>query len=337
MRSDRLAEPGTIWCLAERVGFEPTCPLLAGKTLSRRPRYDHFGTSPAIDSLSDRIRDSLRYRAIRSSMDRNIIHSSCTALMEQWFNGSITPSSFPSAAKKLAQYHGAIRCHHSPHNSDPVIELGVIEHMQGRTARARLAIARSEDHPSQPRLHDGSGAHRTRFDCNIQSAVVQAVVPQLLSGPAKSEEFGVSSGIVEMDGPIVRARHQAAVLRQNRSHGNFTFVQSALSLAQGQRHKLHELGSVQPGSRHAAILSCPRELYDEFLLMLYCKLRHRVRVSYLAVGAQLFLRSGPHRSSTCLGAPVVARHPAQLKLRTSHDLPAILSWLLGARILLDWR
>jgi hypothetical protein len=33
--------------LAERVGFEPTCPLLAGKTLSRRPRYDHFGTSPS--------------------------------------------------------------------------------------------------------------------------------------------------------------------------------------------------------------------------------------------------------------------------------------------------
>jgi hypothetical protein len=31
--------------LAERVGFEPTCPL-QGKTLSRRPRYDHFGTSP---------------------------------------------------------------------------------------------------------------------------------------------------------------------------------------------------------------------------------------------------------------------------------------------------
>ncbi len=32
--------------MAERVGFEPTCPLLAGKTLSRRPRYDRFGTSP---------------------------------------------------------------------------------------------------------------------------------------------------------------------------------------------------------------------------------------------------------------------------------------------------
>src|SRR6185295_18594910 len=30
--------------MAERVGFEPTCPL-QDKTLSRRPRYDHFGTS----------------------------------------------------------------------------------------------------------------------------------------------------------------------------------------------------------------------------------------------------------------------------------------------------
>ena len=33
--------------MAERVGFEPTCRL-RDKTLSRRPRYDHFGTSPFI-------------------------------------------------------------------------------------------------------------------------------------------------------------------------------------------------------------------------------------------------------------------------------------------------
>ena len=33
--------------VAERVGFEPTCRL-PDKTLSRRPRYDHFGTSPVV-------------------------------------------------------------------------------------------------------------------------------------------------------------------------------------------------------------------------------------------------------------------------------------------------
>ena len=39
--------------LAERVGFEPTCPV-KGKTLSRRPRYDHFGTSPHNRARFDR-------------------------------------------------------------------------------------------------------------------------------------------------------------------------------------------------------------------------------------------------------------------------------------------
>src|SRR4029450_2898835 len=36
--------------LAEREGFEPPCRL-PGKTLSRRPRYDHFGTSPELAIL----------------------------------------------------------------------------------------------------------------------------------------------------------------------------------------------------------------------------------------------------------------------------------------------
>ena len=38
--------------LAERVGFEPTCRL-PDKTLSRRSRYDHFGTSPQPLSLTN--------------------------------------------------------------------------------------------------------------------------------------------------------------------------------------------------------------------------------------------------------------------------------------------
>ena len=38
---------GLDYGLAERVGFEPTCEL-PRKTLSRRPRYDHFGTSPFV-------------------------------------------------------------------------------------------------------------------------------------------------------------------------------------------------------------------------------------------------------------------------------------------------
>src|SRR5688500_11766289 len=43
--------------MAEREGFEPPCRL-PDKTLSRRPRYDHFGTSPFITTLGGAAADS---------------------------------------------------------------------------------------------------------------------------------------------------------------------------------------------------------------------------------------------------------------------------------------
>ena len=56
--------------LAEREGFEPPCRLL-GKTLSRRPRYDHFGTSPLFGARGRRFAPvasgcSLRLASFRS-------------------------------------------------------------------------------------------------------------------------------------------------------------------------------------------------------------------------------------------------------------------------------
>ena len=47
-------EPGTrhasrLSLVAETVGFEPTC-LSLDKTISSRSRYDHFDTSPSINS-----------------------------------------------------------------------------------------------------------------------------------------------------------------------------------------------------------------------------------------------------------------------------------------------
>jgi hypothetical protein len=59
--------------VAEREGFEPPCRL-PGKTLSRRPRYDHFGTSPFITSLRARWapRCALAVRLRRTSLRRSL-------------------------------------------------------------------------------------------------------------------------------------------------------------------------------------------------------------------------------------------------------------------------
>src|SRR3954452_7305930 len=49
-------------CVAERVGFEPTCRL-PDNTLSRRARYDHFGTSP---QRMERVDGTLKYPPARA-------------------------------------------------------------------------------------------------------------------------------------------------------------------------------------------------------------------------------------------------------------------------------
>ena len=55
--------------MAERVGFEPTCPL-RDKTLSRRPRYDHFGTSPIRQHGTKR---TLEYSVRRTCSRRSLL------------------------------------------------------------------------------------------------------------------------------------------------------------------------------------------------------------------------------------------------------------------------
>ena len=58
-RKKRARQSGLLSNMAEREGFEPPCRL-PGKTLSRRPRYDHFGTSPFLALGAAAPRGSLR-------------------------------------------------------------------------------------------------------------------------------------------------------------------------------------------------------------------------------------------------------------------------------------
>ena len=63
--------------MAEREGFEPPCGL-PRKTLSRRPRYDHFGTSPVVcagGSEDPPLRQHSIIRAAHSVLPRRIPHN----------------------------------------------------------------------------------------------------------------------------------------------------------------------------------------------------------------------------------------------------------------------
>ena len=100
--------------MAERVGFEPTCPLLAGKTLSRRPRYDRFGTSPA-RSMNETRKSKLENRKSKSAnfylCDR------------RYFS--------PPFAEELAQNFCALIRPDAGYNLNLMIHFGVVEDCQG--------------------------------------------------------------------------------------------------------------------------------------------------------------------------------------------------------------
>ena len=95
--------------MAERVGFEPTCRL-RDKTLSRRPRYDHFGTSPL---RQDRFEQKFDYSGVvvatatgkRSRrpthpVDADRPHVTQSAGLPDQFNGRPLPASMMCARSR---------------------------------------------------------------------------------------------------------------------------------------------------------------------------------------------------------------------------------------------
>ncbi len=93
-------------------------------------------------------------------------------------------------------------------------------------------------------MHDGARAHGTRFNCNIQVAPRQAVVPQLPGGAPQRQDFRVRGRIVQVDGPVVGAGYDCALADYDRSHGHFLLPRGPLRFA--KRHP-HESGIVLTG------------------------------------------------------------------------------------------
>jgi hypothetical protein len=100
--------------MAERVGFEPTCPL-QGKTLSRRPRYDHFGTSP-----------------------QSAIRNQQSPISNPQFNLQspiANPQSFilprPPALEKPLDQAAALGLQHAARDVNPVVQRGVLVRAHG--------------------------------------------------------------------------------------------------------------------------------------------------------------------------------------------------------------
>src|SRR5579859_7939857 len=122
-----------------------------------------------------------------------------------------------------------------------MIELRMIQDRKNGTVSARLAVSRPIHHTPKARLNNGSGTHGAGFDCNIESTISKAIVPEFSSRPAQSQDLRVSGGIIQVARAVVRSRDHPSILDDDGAHRDFLLVESAPGLAQSQAHELHVL------------------------------------------------------------------------------------------------
>ena len=111
------------------MGFEPTCPLLAGKTLSRRPRYDRFGTSPRKVEWSKVDGQELGLRTAEILRRPDQIGTPQDDSTMASLRNPLSPSS--PATEKVAQNPCAFFGQHAGNNLNLMINFGVVEDGEG--------------------------------------------------------------------------------------------------------------------------------------------------------------------------------------------------------------
>ena len=138
-------------------------------------------------------------------------------------SGFAAPQFSPSAAEEIAENRSAIARENALDNLDLVIQLRVVENRKGGTTRAGFGIPRAEDDTLQPRVHDSACAHRTGFNCNIQRAAGQAVVPEPARCAPKGQDLRVRRRIFQVDRAVMGARDELTVADEHGADRDFVF------------------------------------------------------------------------------------------------------------------
>src|SRR6185436_2386745 len=154
--------------MAEREGFEPPCRL-PGKTLSRRPRYDHFGTSPLFGARSLRLLADVR--SITLALRRSLRSAHGRAL------GAISFLRATIAEEGLQQVPRFV-LEHAAGDFEPVVERRMRVGLHRRLDRTGFRLRRAVNQPRDARVDHCPDAHLARLDRDIQRRAGQPVIPE---------------------------------------------------------------------------------------------------------------------------------------------------------------
>src|SRR3954470_23944628 len=131
--------------MAEREGFEPPCRL-PDKTLSRRPRYDHFGTSPVGEPSAGR--RTCAVSVLGKGANRSLYPSRIRLRHLR-----LTLARPPLVAEKLLDEVTRLRVENASGDAEPVIELRDVQQSGRGDERPGLRFGGTVHDVSHARMH----------------------------------------------------------------------------------------------------------------------------------------------------------------------------------------
>ena len=117
-----------------------------------------------------------------------------------------------------------------------MVETGVIQNPHGGVNSARFRIIRAENQPSNARVHQRTGAHRTRFNCSKQVRASQTMVAYGRSGFSEGDDFGMGGWIAVKNVAVEAASDNTSVVDDDCAHGDFSGLECPLGETQGLLH-----------------------------------------------------------------------------------------------------
>jgi len=126
---------------------------------------------------------------------------------------------------------------HALNHLHAMIKMGIFQDVIEGFYRTSLFIPCPKDEACDAALHDGTGAHQTGLDGNIELASAQAVIPHPRGTCAQDQDLGMGSGIIEGNGAVMVSGHHLAIFHQDRTHRDLPCLRCLERLLYGHLHE----------------------------------------------------------------------------------------------------
>src|SRR5690606_36629500 len=119
---------------------------------------------------------------------------------------------------------------------DLMVQPLVLRDRVERARRAELLVERAEDEPRQPRQDERAGAHRARFERDVERAAVEELRAGGLARGREREHLRVRRRVTETLDGVATAPDEHAVPDNDGADGDLALLEGALGLAERLPH-----------------------------------------------------------------------------------------------------